>query len=393
LRFKSGASVIRCTGLVKSYGGRAILDGVSLEAPAGVVTAILGPSGCGKTTLLRCIAGLDRPDAGRIDLAGRTVESVVSPSNRDPGPGTRDVFILPEDRHVNLVFQDLALWPHMTALEHVAFVLHGRAPGRLARREAARAVLAAVGLPTEAEGRRPAALSGGERQRLALARALATDPAVLLLDEPFAGLPPQVREELAGLVRRFARGGRTAGSRPSEDIPLRVSSCDVVAPPLRASSAPRAVLLVTHLAAEALATADRVALLDGGRCVQAGTPAEVLARPASEAAALLLGFTSCLPATRGADGRLETPLGPLDVPAAAGLDRCLLAVRPGDFAARPGGRFAGAVVDAAHRDGAPAVRVRCGGAEIWVLDEAPRQPGDSVRFDWVRPPAVVPPVP
>jgi iron(III) transport system ATP-binding protein len=199
---------------------------------------------------------------------------------------------------------------------------------------------------------------------------MATDPAVLLLDEPFAGLPPQVREELAGLARRFARGGWES---------VRGGT----------AGAPRAVLLVTHLAAEALATADRVAILDGGRCVQAGTPAEVLARPASEAAAFLLGFTSCLPATRGADGRLETPLGPLDVPAAAGLGRCLLAVRPGDFAARPGGRFAGEVVDAAHRDGAPALRVRCGGAEVWVSADGPQTAGGMVRFDIVREPGIV----
>jgi ABC-type Fe3+/spermidine/putrescine transport system ATPase subunit len=364
--------VIRCENVIKRHGDRAVLDGISLEAPAGAVTAVLGPSGCGKTTLLRCIAGLDRPDAGRINLGGVTVEDRVPPSTGNRKPGTRNRFVRPEDRRVNLVFQDLALWPHLSAMDHVAFVLHARGLDAAARSEAARAALAAVGLPAEAAGRRPAALSGGERQRLALARAMATDPAVLLLDEPFAGLPPPAREELAGLARRFARGGWAAVRDPA-------------APP----GAPRAVLLVTHLAAEALATADRVAIVDGGRCVQAGTPAEVLARPASEAAAFLLGFTSCLPATRGADGRLETPLGPLDVPAAAGLDRCLLAVRPGDFAARPGGRFAGEVVDAAHRDGAPALHLRCGGAEVWVSADGPRTAGETVQFDLVRMPGVV----
>jgi iron(III) transport system ATP-binding protein len=361
--------MIHCENLIKTRGGRRILDGFSIEVPAGGICALLGPSGCGKTTLLRCIAGLDHPDAGRIALAGRVVTDIAPPAG-DGRSAPRPRFIPPESRGVNLVFQDLALWPHLTALDHVAFVL--KVP-RGARRAAARAALEAVGLAA-GHDRRPGALSGGEQQRLALARSMACDPLVLLLDEPFAGLHPEIRGELAGLVRRFARGGWAACREAAGE-----------------AGSPRAVLLVTHLADEALALADRVAIFGRGHCEQAGTPAEVLARPASASAALLIGFTTCLPGeAREGDGGVETPLGVVTCPGARGRARCLLAFRPGDFAARPGGRFAGVIVAAAVKLGVPAARVRCGGAEVWVaLDGELVRPGDPVRFDQVRPPSIV----
>ncbi len=366
--------MIRCEGVSKRHGGRAILDGFSFESPAGAVTAVLGPSGCGKTTLLRCLAGLDRPDAGRIDLAGLQVfwEPIPQSGIRDSESGIVSVDVPPERRGVNLVFQDLALWPHMTAAEQVAFALEGRGGAKAARREAARGALAAVGLPAEAFDRRPEALSGGERQRLALARAMAPDPAVLLLDEPFAGLHPKVRAELAALARRFARGGWTGVLRDG------------------GGDGERAVLLVTHLAGEALASADRVAILEAGRCGQAGSPETVFSRPATPEAALLLGYTDCLAGTAGpGEGRVATAIGAVECAAAAGRGNCTLAFRPGDFVAAEGGRFEGVVAGAALLDGAPALRVRCGGAAVWVMDAARRVPGETVRFDQARPPAVV----
>ena len=224
-----------------------MLAGVDLEVGEGAVLAVLGPSGGGKTTLLRIVAGLDRPDAGRVEVLGREVD----------GPG---VFVPPEARRVGLVFQDYALFPHFTALENAAFGV----PGPEGKTRAAE-TLEVLGL-SERAGQRPAELSGGEQQRVALARALAPQPAVLLLDEPFsnldAALRAGVREEVAGLLRGL---GATA-------------------------------VLVTHDREEAFALADRVALLIDGVVLRSGTPEELARDPGSRAAARFLGETNFLPA-------------------------------------------------------------------------------------------------
>ena len=292
------APALRCRGLERRFpvglagngngagpangngnGVREVLAGVDLEVGEGAVLAVLGPSGGGKTTLLRIVAGLDRPDAGRVEVLGREVD----------GPG---VFVPPEARRVGLVFQDYALFPHFTALENAAFGVPG--PEGLRRAERA---LDLVGL-SERAGQRPAELSGGEQQRVALARALAPRPAVLLLDEPFsnldAALRTGVREEVAGLLRGL---GATA-------------------------------VLVTHDREEAFALADRVALLIDGVVLRSGTPEELARDPGSRAAARFLGETNFLPAeSDGATalceiGRVELarppasgrpPAGPVEV--------------------------------------------------------------------------------
>lgn len=236
-------------------GEREVLAGVDLEVEEGAVLAVLGPSGGGKTTLLRIVAGLDRPDAGRVEVLGREVD----------GPG---VFVPPEARRVGLVFQDYALFPHFTALENAAFGV----PGPEGRARAAE-TLGVLGL-SERAGQRPAELSGGEQQRVALARALAPRPAVLLLDEPFsnldAALRAGVREEVAGLLRGL---GATA-------------------------------VLVTHDREEAFALADRVALLIDGVVLRSGTPEELARDPGSRAAARFLGETNFLPAESDGDTAL-----------------------------------------------------------------------------------------
>ena len=227
-------------------GERRVLAGVDLEVGEGALLAVLGPSGGGKTTLLRIVAGLDRPDAGRVEVLGREVN----------GPG---VFVPPESRRVGLVFQDYALFPHLTALENASFGV----PGPEGRTRAAE-TLETLGL-SEMAGQRPAELSGGEQQRVALARALAPRPGVLLLDEPFsnldAALRAGVREEVAGLLRGL---GATA-------------------------------VLVTHDREEAFALADRVALLIDGVVIRAGAPEELARDPGSRAAARFLGETNFLP--------------------------------------------------------------------------------------------------
>jgi ABC-type Fe3+/spermidine/putrescine transport system ATPase subunit len=171
----SGVSV-QIDSLGKRLGGRDVLRGLSLEVEPGEWLALLGPSGAGKTTLLRAIAGLEKPDGGRVLFDGRDMTSVA-----------------PRDRKVGLVFQDLALWPYLTVEEHLGEVT--RAPGPLLSRFGLRGL----------EGKRPHELSGGERQRLALARAVAHDPKVLLLDEPFTSLDPVLRRALADTLAEFHR--------------------------------------------------------------------------------------------------------------------------------------------------------------------------------------------
>ncbi len=177
-------NALELRGVVRAYGDTRVLDGVDLVVREGERVVVLGPSGSGKTTLLRIVAGLDVPDAGRVLLGGETVA------------GEGRLLVPPEERNVGMVFQDLALWPHMTARQNVEFPLRARGVPRMDRRRRVDELLRTVGLG-ELGDRRPAELSGGQRQRVALARALAASPRLLLLDEPFTSLDP----ELAGRLR------------------------------------------------------------------------------------------------------------------------------------------------------------------------------------------------
>lgn len=183
---------LRIAGVIKRYGHRAAVADVSVHVDPGEVMVLFGPSGCGKTTLLRLIAGLERPDAGEIWLDGR----VVARAGRNLVP--------PHDRRLGFVFQDLALWPHLTVRENLDFVMGSASIAPSERAARARETLALVRIDALAE-RHPHELSGGEQQRAALARALVGRPQLLLLDEPFSSLDPDLRaalrEEVAGLQR------------------------------------------------------------------------------------------------------------------------------------------------------------------------------------------------
>jgi iron(III) transport system ATP-binding protein len=234
------ATALRVSGVSKHYGDVLAVDDVSLELSGHDVVALVGPSGCGKSTLLRMLAGLVSTETGSISIAGDVVDD-----------GHRAV--PPERRGVGLVFQEHALFPHLTVARNVAFgVRDGGAPARVAE------TLAMVGL--DGYGNRfPHELSGGERQRVALARALAPRPRIMLLDEPFASLDPNLRARLRE---------------------------DVVAV-LRATGTPAVV--VTHDQADALAIGDRVAVMRAGRIVQEGTPDDVFHRPVDRFVAAFMG--------------------------------------------------------------------------------------------------------
>jgi thiamine transport system ATP-binding protein len=235
-------------GIRVAYDGSVALDGVDLEVAEGETAALLGPSGCGKTTFLRVVAGLVEPMAGEVRLGGRDLRGV--PTHR---------------RGIGLMFQDYALFPHRDVGGNVAFGLRMRGDTRTAQRARVEEVLELVGLGGFAD-RSVATLSGGEQQRVALARALAPAPSLLMLDEPLGALDRTLRERLVlELSELFDRLSIT-------------------------------VVYVTHDQTEALALADQVVVMDRGRVIQAGPPAEVWDRPASPAVATFLGLTNLFPA-------------------------------------------------------------------------------------------------
>lgn len=248
--------------LSKAYGATQVLSGISLHVASGTMTAILGPSGCGKTTLLRLIAGFDRPDAGTIHLG----EDPLYQGGRS---------LPPERRRIGYVAQEGALFPHLTVTANISFGLRGG--GEPVKRRVAE-VLEMVDLAPAVGQRYPHQLSGGQQQRVALARALAPDPKVILLDEPFASL----------------------------DASLRESTRRAVACSLAASHATS--VLVTHDQAEALSLADQVAIMRGGEFAQVSAPAELYHAPSDVETAMSLGEAVILPAEVG-DGVAVCALG------------------------------------------------------------------------------------
>jgi iron(III) transport system ATP-binding protein len=245
---------IRFEGVTQRYGGDALFTGLDLEIPSGKFFTLLGPSGCGKTTLLRMLAGFVVPDAGRVWFGGRDVTSL--PVHK---------------RGVGMVFQDYALFPDRSSLENVMYGLEARDVPAKEARARAMAMLGRVGLGAMA-GRSPATLSGGQRQRVAMARALVIEPQLLLLDEPLAALDVKLRVELRAMVREL-------------QLESKVTT-----------------VFVTHDQEEALAMSDVVAVMDRGRIVQMGSPAEIYAKPANGYAADFLGSANLIPV---GDGRFR----------------------------------------------------------------------------------------
>jgi iron(III) transport system ATP-binding protein len=281
-------AALELRGASRHYRELAAVNDVDLRIAPGEIVCLLGSSGCGKSTLLRLIAGLEAPDAGSIAMDGRVVSDA-------------DVFTPPERRGVGLVFQDYALFPHLSLLDNVGFGLRGE---RASRQAAAQAALMRVGLATRA-GDYPHMLSGGEQQRVAVARALAPQPRLLLLDEPFSNLDRGLRESVRTQTLAILRESRITA------------------------------ILVTHDPDEALRVADRIVLMRAGRVEQDAAPEELYRRPASLYAAR---FFSELIELAGdcRDGQVHTPLGRFPAPQSADGVEFRVVLRPHDV--RPAAR-------------------------------------------------------
>lgn len=321
------AETVTVRGLTKTFESATALDGVQLDVPAGSIVALLGPSGCGKTTLLRCIAGLERPDDGDVLVGDRLLTG-------------GETFVAPERRHVGMVFQDGALFPHLTVERNVGFGLSRR--GQSAQVQES---LAMVGL-AELADRRPETLSGGQQQRVALARALAHRPSVILLDEPFSNLDSTLRNQIRLEVRRLLRElGVTA-------------------------------LFVTHDQEEAFVLGDEIAVMFDGVVIQQASPGDLYRVPASRAVAEFIGDGNFLPGI-AKGSYAETPIGsvPLSSELIGAVDVLL---RPEQLSVRSG---RGATVEAVEFYGHDAVyvlRAEESTVRVRVIAAPEFAPGDRV---------------
>ena len=335
------ASGVTATGISKRFGSVEVLHDVDLDVAPGSVVALLGPSGCGKTTLLRILAGLERPEAGEVRLGDRVVT----------GPG---VWVPPEKRRIGMVFQDGALFPHMSVERNVGYGISRRDPDRASRIVEALELVGLQGLGD----RVPGTLSGGQQQRVALARALAPRPTALLLDEPFSNLDTSLRVQVRAEVHALL-------------LDLGITS-----------------VFVTHDQDEAFVLGDRVAVMSGGRIVQAATPSELYARPVSPWVATFVGDANLVSGEASGE-RVDTVLGsiPLAEPTRGPVQ---VLVRPESVALEPGEGGVVEVVEYYGHDCLYVVRTDDGAAvRSRAAAAAPAlHRGDRVTLRYAGPPTV-----
>ena len=341
---------VRCWNLKKQFerrGGEVVtaVDDISLAIPKGQLVVLLGPSGCGKTTLLRCIAGLEHPDAGRIEINGKCVF--------DSDEGIR---LAPEHRAVSMMFQSYALWPHMTAYKNVEYAVRSRGFTKDIEARVMKA-LTQVGIP-QLRDQYPSQMSGGQQQRVALARSLAVDPPMVLFDEPLSNVDAKVRDQLRQELVSMQRAIRFAG------------------------------VYVTHDQLEAMQLADRLAVMNNGRIVQIDSPIEVYRNPVSRYVACFVGQANDVDATVTAlaDGRIELATAPgaltatgTRLPAVAPGARVRVIVRPEDIRLSQGEAPAGfnawrGTIQAVMFSGAHVeYRVRVGAHQLHVRSDDNRK--------------------
>ncbi|UTT66528.1 ABC transporter ATP-binding protein [Janibacter sp. CX7] len=299
---------IQLRGLTKVFGDATAVDDIDLAVSSGESVVLLGPSGCGKTTTLRMIAGFERPTSGTISIGGSVVV----------GDGT---FVPPEKRHVGMVFQSYALWPHMTVAENVAFGLTTRRPRVRKQDVRERADQAMATVQLEGLGDRyPHELSGGQQQRVSLARALVTRPGVLLMDEPLSNLDSRLREDMRRMIRTL-----------QQDLGITM-------------------VYITHDRTEALGLADRVVSLRSGRVQQVAPPAEIYNRPTTGFVARALGPANLVPGTRTPEGT-EVRLVTGQTVSASGLQGvgdAVACIRPHDIELTPAEDASGVITDVAY---------------------------------------------
>jgi iron(III) transport system ATP-binding protein len=329
----------------KSFGATPVLRDVSLRVEPGALVALLGPSGCGKTTLLRVIAGLERPDAGTVTVGGRQLT----------GPG---VHVAPERRRIGMVFQDWALFPHLSVAHNVAYGLPGS--DRRARDRRVAEALAMVGLAGLGD-RLPATLSGGQQQRVALARALAPQPSVLLLDEPFSNLDTALRVQVRSEVHRLLA-----------DVGITT-------------------VFVTHDQEEAFVLGDEVAVMRAGQVVQQAAPAELYRTPADRWVASFVGDANLVAGT-AAGSQAETALGAVPLSTATSGPVEVL-VRPEEIAVDAEGADRIRLVEFYGHDTVYVVDLAAGGEVRVRQGAAPRfGRGERVRLRYAGPATIAYPV-
>ena len=330
---------IAVRGVRKDFGSETVLRGVDLDVPAGSMVALLGPSGCGKTTLLRTIAGLERPDAGAITLGERVLVGDAA-------------FVPPERRRIGMVFQDWALFPHLSVGRNVGFGLD-RSERRGGRIDEALALVELTGMGD----RMPGTLSGGQQQRVALARALANRPAALLLDEPFSNLDASLRVSIRAEVQRLLRD-------------LSVTT-----------------VFVTHDQEEAFLLGDEVAVMLDGRIIQHGAPADIYECPASRSIAGFVGDANFLAGTATGD-KAHTAIGPM--PLMQRLDGDVeVVVRPEQLAVVDGDQGSVVSVEYYGHDAVSHVALADGTKlRVRVMAAPQHRPGDRVDVQYLGDAAV-----
>lgn len=340
---------VSLSGVSCTLEGRKAVDGISMTIQPGEIVCFLGPSGCGKTTSLRLIGGIVKPDGGRIDFDGETVSD--------------STFVLPpEKRKIGFLFQDFALFPHLSVTENVLFGLtmqkHKNAEAR------ALLMLELTGVRHLAD-RYPPTLSGGEQQRVALARALAPAPGLVLMDEPFSNLDPPLRDDMRRLTVSLLRG-RQDGISPATGI------------------------VVTHDAADAMFMADRIAVMSEGRIIQCDAPDVLFDKPATPLVGRLLGPLNEWQG-RVEDNLVESPIGRFPVAGFGGQARVM--VRPCDISATDAGSdgFAARIVSARRSGNAFHLDIALSDDTVWEVvwpEKNLPKIGDEVKFH-IKPEAVM----